>query len=152
MFASSESVSTNLAFGPLRQEIARLVLLAHARTEESEGGGFADDQADLVAGDVGFGAFFHAERNDAQGSQRRGRRGWRGRRFRCRRSSRARAAANAHASARFGRAVIGGAAGDGVVVIVIAGQDRRAASPNQLPMTSSSNRCEGGGFEHAAVE
>ena len=42
------------------------IFAANGRAQESKLGRLADDQADLGAGNVGFGAFLHAHRDDAQ--------------------------------------------------------------------------------------
>ncbi len=73
---------------PALEDGADGVVAAGGRAQEPELGRLADDQADLGAGDVGLGAFFHAHRHDAQGLDRRAERpGPPARPFRARRST-----------------------------------------------------------------
>ena len=87
-----------------------------------------------------LGSFFHAERHDAQRPQRPRRAGnGQAGRFDADVVRAGRAAANPHAAALLGPAVVGRAAGDGMIEVVLAFQRlAAAASPDQSPSTSSS--------------
>ena len=90
------------------------VVLAGGGVEEAELGGFADDEAELAVGEVKFGAFLHAEGNDGEGFERSGHAGDGGHgAFDADVVSARDAAADAHAAALAGEAVVGCAAGDG---------------------------------------
>ena len=146
-----------LGFRPLGDQIAGLVVLANGRREEAEGGGLADDQADRLARDIGFGSFFHAEGHDAEGAERTGSAGdGEAGGFDADVIAAGRAAADANAAAVFGDAVVGSAAGDGVVEVVISfehfwrGRALCGGEPGADHFRQSV--AERGGFEDAAVE
>src|SRR5262245_8399013 len=57
---------------PFFDEQADGVAATRGRAEKTEGGLFADDEAELLARHVGLGAFFHAEGDDAKRLDGRG--------------------------------------------------------------------------------
>ena len=120
-----------LAVGPAVEQVARLVALSHGGAEEAERGRLADDQAELAAGHIDARPFFHAERHDAQRPQRPRRAGNRqAGRFDADVVRPGRAAANPHAAALLGPAVVRRAAGDGMIEVVLAFEHlRRAIRP-----------------------
>src|SRR5207253_1099529 len=58
--------------GDALEEVARLVVLARRRAEETELGRLAREQAELAVGDRDLGPLVHPEGDDAERLQRRG--------------------------------------------------------------------------------
>ncbi len=108
--------------GDFVDQRARGVVLAGCGMEEAELGGFADGEAELAIGEAEFGAFLHAEGDDGERFERSGHAGNGGHGAFDADVIRARdAAADAHAAALAGEAIIGCASGDGVHEVVVGG-------------------------------
>ena len=126
------------------------------RAEEAKFDLLADDQAELQAGDVGLGAFFHAEGRHAEGLDRRAHArdgGHRG--LDADVIGSGRAAANAHTFAAADHAVGRRSAGHGQVEVVAGERSHLFAFGILWPSDSSTSRqafAQRFGLEDAAVE
>src|SRR5262249_41318931 len=139
--------------GPLVfvEDLPDLIRLARRRAQKAKLDGLTDDQSELLAGDLRFGAFLHAERDDAQRANRRSFAGDGRRRGLDPDVVAARGpSANTDTAAALGRSEVCSASCDGEIEVGFLEHHRCAIAPATEDVEQTAT--EGDGVEDAAVE